>query len=114
MRKVRRERMGHIQLATPVSHIWYFKGIPSRMGLILDIPTFLERVLYFASYIVVESSWYSIGKTPIVVRARVPRIWKLGFNEDGYTIGGKSVVIETVAQRNERLSFVEHNAKALY
>ena len=53
--KVRRERMGHIQLATPVSHIWYFKGIPSRMGLILDIsPRSLERVLYFASYIVVD------------------------------------------------------------
>ncbi len=51
--KVRRERMGHIKLATPVSHIWYFKGIPSRIGLILDIsPRALEKVLYFASYIV--------------------------------------------------------------
>ena len=53
--KVRRERMGHIELAAPVSHIWYFKGIPSRMGLILDItPRNLEKVLYFASYIVLE------------------------------------------------------------
>jgi DNA-directed RNA polymerase subunit beta' len=53
--KVRRERMGHIKLAAPVSHIWYFKGIPSRMGLILDItPRNLERVLYFASYIVLD------------------------------------------------------------
>ncbi len=53
--KVRRERMGHIQLATPVSHIWYFKGIPSRMGLILDIsPRILEHVLYFALYIVTD------------------------------------------------------------
>ncbi len=52
---VRRERMGHIELATPVSHIWYFKGIPSRMGLILDIsPRVLEKVLYFASYIVLD------------------------------------------------------------
>ncbi|MBO5599072.1 MAG: DNA-directed RNA polymerase subunit beta' [Oribacterium sp.] len=52
---VRRERMGHIALAAPVSHIWYFKGIPSRMGLILDIsPRVLERVLYFASYIVLD------------------------------------------------------------
>ncbi|MBP3240978.1 MAG: DNA-directed RNA polymerase subunit beta', partial [Oribacterium sp.] len=52
---VRRERMGHIALAAPVSHIWYFKGIPSRMGLILDIsPRILERVLYFASYIVLD------------------------------------------------------------
>ena len=53
---VRRERMGHIELAAPVSHIWYFKGIPSRMGLILDVsPRNLEKVLYFASYIVLET-----------------------------------------------------------
>ena len=53
--KVRRERMGHIELATPVSHIWYFKGIPSRMGLILDIsPRDLERILYFAAYVVIN------------------------------------------------------------
>ena len=52
---VRRERMGHIELAAPVSHIWYFKGIPSRMGLLLDLsPRILERVLYFASYIVLD------------------------------------------------------------
>ncbi len=60
--KVRRERMGHIKLATPVSHIWYFKGIPSRMGLILDIsPRSLEKVLYFASYIVLDP-----GDTPLI------------------------------------------------
>ena len=59
--KVRRERMGHIELAAPVSHIWYFKGIPSRMGLILDLsPRLLEQVLYFASYIVVDP-----GNTPL-------------------------------------------------
>lgn len=59
--KVRRERMGHIELAAPVSHIWYFKGIPSRMGLILDMsPRSLERVLYFASYIVIDP-----GDTPL-------------------------------------------------
>ena len=53
--KVRRERMGHIELAAPVSHIWYFKGIPSRMGLILDMtPRSLERILYFADYVVIE------------------------------------------------------------
>ena len=53
--KVRRERMGHIELAAPVSHIWYFKGIPSRMGLLLDMsPRALERVLYFASYVVLD------------------------------------------------------------
>ena len=50
--KVRRERMGHIELAAPVSHIWYFKGIPSRMGLLLDMsPRALEEVIYFASYV---------------------------------------------------------------
>ena len=59
--KVRRERMGHIELATPVSHIWYFKGIPSRMGLMLDVtPRVLEKVLYFANYIVVDP-----GDTPL-------------------------------------------------
>ena len=58
---VRRERMGHIKLAAPVSHIWYFKGIPSRMGLIMDIaPRILEKVLYFASYIVLDA-----GDTPL-------------------------------------------------
>ncbi len=60
--KVRRERMGHIELATPVSHIWYFKGIPSRMGLLLDIsPRILEKVLYFANYIVINP-----GETPLM------------------------------------------------
>ncbi len=60
--KVRRERMGHIELATPVSHIWYFKGIPSRMGLLLDIsPRILEKVLYFANYIVTDP-----GETPLM------------------------------------------------
>ena len=60
--KVRRERMGHIELAAPVSHIWYFKGIPSRMGLILDIsPRVLEKVLYFANYIVIDP-----GDTPLM------------------------------------------------
>ena len=59
--KVRRERMGHIELATPVSHIWYFKGIPSRMGLMLDIsPRDLEKVLYFAKHIVIDP-----GDTPL-------------------------------------------------
>lgn len=59
--KVRRERMGHIELAAPVSHIWYFKGIPSRMGLIMDMsPRSLEKILYFASYIVVDP-----GNTPL-------------------------------------------------
>ncbi|MFS0877519.1 DNA-directed RNA polymerase subunit beta' [Solibacillus isronensis] len=60
--KVRRERQGHIELAAPVSHIWYFKGIPSRMGLILDMsPRALEEVIYFASYVVVDPGQTSLG-----------------------------------------------------
>ncbi|NLM04820.1 MAG: DNA-directed RNA polymerase subunit beta' [Clostridiales bacterium] len=62
--KVRRERMGHVELAAPVSHIWYFKGIPSRMGLLLDMsPRSLEKVLYFAAYIVIDP-----GKTPLMTK----------------------------------------------
>lgn len=62
--KVRRDRMGHIELAAPVSHIWYFRGVPSRMGLILDMsPKALEQVLYFASYIVLDP-----GETPLLYK----------------------------------------------
>ena len=65
--KVRRERMGHIELAAPVAHIWYFKGIPSRIALILDIsPRSLERVVYFASYIVVDKGTSGLTKCQIL------------------------------------------------
>ena len=65
--KVRRERMGHIKLVAPVSHIWYFKGIPSRMGLILDItPRNLEKVLYFAAYIVTDPGDTGLGYKEIL------------------------------------------------
>ncbi|MCL2368757.1 MAG: DNA-directed RNA polymerase subunit beta', partial [Oscillospiraceae bacterium] len=65
--KVRRERMGHIELAAPVSHIWYFKGIPSRMGLLLDItPRILEKVLYFAAYIVTDPGFSPLTKNQIL------------------------------------------------
>ena len=58
---VRRERMGHIELATPIAHIWYLKGIPSRMGLILDMsPKQLEEIIYFVSYVVIDK-----GSTPL-------------------------------------------------
>jgi len=62
--KVRRERMGHIELATPVSHIWYFKGVPSRIGILLDMsPRQLEKVIYFAAYVVIDP-----GQTPLAKR----------------------------------------------
>ncbi|MBQ7573584.1 MAG: DNA-directed RNA polymerase subunit beta' [Clostridia bacterium] len=68
--KVRRERMGHISLATPVSHIWYFKGVPSSMGLILDLsPRQLERVLYFASYIVTDAGNTQLEQNQILSEA---------------------------------------------
>ena len=65
--KVRRERMGHIELAAPIAHIWYFKGIPSRIGLLLDIsPRSLERVIYFASYIVVDKGTSGLLKGQVI------------------------------------------------
>jgi DNA-directed RNA polymerase subunit beta' len=65
--KVRRERMGHIELAAPVSHIWYFKGIPSRMGLVLDMsPRALEEVIYFASYVVTETGDTTLEKKQLL------------------------------------------------
>ncbi|MDR0885038.1 MAG: DNA-directed RNA polymerase subunit beta' [Clostridiales Family XIII bacterium] len=69
--KVRRERMGHIELATPVSHIWYFKGIPSRIGLVLDMsPKNLEKVLYFAAYVVIDSGETDLGYKEILSEDR--------------------------------------------
>ena len=104
--KVRRERMGHIELATPVSHIWYFKGIPSRMGLILDIsPRSLERVLYFAAYIVVDPGQSPLSKQQLLFETEF-REYEAMFNDADYKIGGKSVIIETIAQRRERLQLI--------
>ncbi len=68
--KVRRERMGHIELAAPVSHIWFFKGIPSRMGLILDMsPRTLEKVLYFAAYVVLDPGETPLAKQQLLTEA---------------------------------------------
>ena len=104
--KVRRERMGHIELATPVSHIWYFKGIPSRMGLILDIsPRSLERVLYFAAYIVVDPGQSPLSKQQLLFETEF-REYEAMFNDADYKIAGKSVIIETIAQRRERLQLI--------
>ncbi len=68
--KVRRERMGHIELAAPVSHIWYFKGIPSRMGLLLDMsPRSLEKILYFVSYVVLDAGETTLVKKQLLTEA---------------------------------------------
>ncbi len=65
--KVRRERMGHIELAAPVAHIWYFKGIPSRIALLLDIsPRSIEKVIYFASYIVIDKGTSGLIKGQVL------------------------------------------------
>ena len=84
--KVRRERMGHIELAAPVSHIWYFKGIPSRMGLILDAsPRNLEKVLYFANYIVLDPGDTPLAKKQLLTEAEyVDARDKYG---DGFRVG---------------------------
>ena len=80
--KVRRERMGHIDLAAPVSHIWYFKGIPSRMGLLLDIsPRILEKVLYFASYIVIDPGMTPLAKNQILSEKEY-RDWREKYEDD--------------------------------
>ncbi|MEG1514492.1 MAG: DNA-directed RNA polymerase subunit beta' [Clostridia bacterium] len=72
--KVRRERMGHIELAAPVSHIWYFKGIPSRMGMLLNIsPRALEQVLYFASYIVLDPGDTGLAKNQLLTETEYQR-----------------------------------------
>ena len=85
--KVRRERMGHIALAAPVSHIWYFKGIPSRMGMLLDVsPRALEKVLYFASYIVLNpgnEAATKVGRNELITDAKYRSIMALPAEERG-------------------------------
>ena len=80
---VRRERMGHIELAAPVSHIWYFKGIPSRMGLILDMsPKALEKVLYFASFVVLDPGTTNLSKKDVISDAEYRRVTEEYRNSD--------------------------------
>ena len=70
--KVRRERMGHIELAAPVSHIWYFRGIPSKMGILLDMsPRSLEKILYFAAYIVTDAGDTALSYKQVLSEKRV-------------------------------------------
>ena len=92
--KVRRERMGHIELAAPVSHIWFFKGIPSRMGLLLDMsPRTLERVLYFASYIVIDPGDTPLAKKQLLTeseyreyREKYPNAFKAGMGAEAIKV----------------------------
>jgi len=98
-KKVRRERMGHIELAAPVSHIWYFRAIPSRMGLLLDItPRLLEKVLYFASYIVIDPGATELVKMQLLnEREYQENIEKYG--KDAFKVGmGAEAVKELLAE----------------
>ena len=80
--KVRRERMGHIELAAPVSHIWYFKGVPSRIGLLLDMgPKQLEQVIYFAAYVVLDAGWLNELSVYVSKDAEGAHAYTLGFTE---------------------------------
>ena len=90
---VRRERMGHIELAAPVSHIWYFKGIPSRMGLILDLsPRVLEKILYFASYIVLDAGNTELAyKQVLTEKEKQEAIEKYGYNAFRLGMGAEAV-----------------------
>ena len=103
--KVRRERMGHIELATPVSHIWYFKGIPSRMGLILDIsPKELERVLYFSAYVVINPGTISdkdIDKGTVITEKRYEELKEYYYNDTEFKVGmGAEAIKELLADIN--------------
>ena len=85
--KVRRERMGHIELAAPVSHIWYFKGIPSRMGLLLDMsPRSLERVLYFASYIVLDGGETELKQKDLLTEGQY-RVQRETYGRNAFKVG---------------------------
>ena len=89
---VRRERMGHIELAAPVSHIWYFKGIPSRMGLILDIsPRTLEKVLYFASYIVLDKGETELQYKQVLSEAEYQEAYEKYGNTFRVGMGAESI-----------------------
>ena len=89
---VRRERMGHIELAAPVSHIWYFKGLPSRMGLILDIsPRTLEKVLYFASYIVLDKGETDLQYKQVLSEAEYQEAYEKYGNTFRVGMGAESI-----------------------
>ena len=99
--KVRRERMGHIELAAPVSHIWYFKGIPSRMGLLLDMsPRALERVLYFASYIVLDPGETELKLKDILTEGQY-RLYRENYGRDAFKVGmGAEAIQQLLRETN--------------
>ena len=102
--KVRRERMGHIELAAPVSHIWYFKGIPSRMGLILDMsPRALEKVLYFASYIVIDAGDTSLYEKQLLTEGEYREYLEKYGNEFKAMMGAEAIkiLLENIDVENE-------------
>ena len=91
-KKVRRERMGHIELAAPVSHIWYFRAIPSRMGLLLDIsPRLLEKVLYFARYIVIDPGTTPLAKYQLLTEAEYKAAYDRYENDFRVGMGAEAV-----------------------
>ena len=96
--KVRRERMGHIELAAPMSHIWYFKGIPSRMGLLLDMsPRSLEKVLYFASYVVVDPGETGLNEKQLLTEKEYrTAVDKYGYNS--FTVGMGAEAVKQLLQ----------------
>ncbi|MCQ2496441.1 MAG: DNA-directed RNA polymerase subunit beta' [Lachnospiraceae bacterium] len=108
---VRRERMGHIELAAPVSHIWYFKGIPSRMGLILDIsPRNLEKVLYFASYIVLDKGETTLEKKQILSEYEYNEARQTWPGKNAFKVGmGAEAILELLKEID-----LEKDCDALY
>lgn len=95
-KSVRRERMGHIELATPVSHIWFFKGIPSRMSLTLDIPPkALERVLYFASYIVIDPKESNLSYKQVINEKEYREALE-NYGENGFVVGMGAEAVRTL------------------
>ncbi|MGJ0848684.1 DNA-directed RNA polymerase subunit beta' [Tissierella praeacuta DSM 18095] len=90
--KVRRERLGHIELAAPVSHIWYFKGIPSRMGLLLDMsPRSLEKVLYFASYVVIDGGDTSLYEKQLLTETEYREAYDKYHNKFKAMMGAEAI-----------------------
>ena len=108
--KVRRERMAHIELAAPVSHIWYFKGIPSRMGLVLDMsPRALEEILYFAAYVVTDSGSTPLEKKQLLTEKEYRQFYEKYGNNFKAEMGAEAVrrLLQDINLENEVLELKE-------